>query len=133
MALAGLLVDLRALVANGWSLAAVPQLRGREFDRTVAMLMHVPVDECSRPLAGLILAGKGPTGVLRPVFAGIWQCRTAPRSRGCRSTPAGAIRSAAPRSPPHLQRGGTHGAAVIGVQEQLALALLADPLPASRR
>lgn len=100
MALAGLLVDLRALVANGWSLAAVPQVRGREFDRTVAMLMHVPVDECSRPLAGLILAGKGPTGVLRPVFAGIWQCRTAPRSRGCRSTPAGAIRSAAPRSPP---------------------------------
>ena len=68
MALAGLLVDLPALVAKGWSLAAVPQLRGHEFDRTVAMLMHVPVDECSRLLAGLILAGKGPTGVLRPVI-----------------------------------------------------------------
>jgi len=62
MALAGLLVDLRALVANGWSLAAVPQLRGREFDRTVAMLMHVQSTSAAAHWQASSLPAKGRLG-----------------------------------------------------------------------
>lgn len=127
MALAGLLVDLRALVADGRSLAA--ELLDHELDHAVTMLMHVPVHECSRPLAGLIHASKGPKGVLRPVFGRAEQrlgvlvlSLDSPRAREGAQHPV--------LLQQHLQRGGTHGAAVIGVQNQLALALLADPLPA---
>ena len=68
MALAGPLIDLRALVADRRGLAAVPLLRRDEPDGAVAVLMDVPVHECRRPLAGLLLAGKGPTGVVGPVL-----------------------------------------------------------------
>ncbi len=51
MALAGLFIDQRALMAVGRSLATVPLLRGHESDRAVAVLMHGPVHECFRQLA----------------------------------------------------------------------------------
>jgi hypothetical protein len=62
MTLAGLLIDLRALVADGSSLAAVALLGGDEPDGAVAVPMDVPVHECSCPLAGFFFAGKRPAG-----------------------------------------------------------------------
>lgn len=67
MALAGLFIVQRALLADVRGLAAVPVLRGDEPDGAVAILMEVPAHECRYPLAGLLLAGKGPPGVVGPV------------------------------------------------------------------
>jgi hypothetical protein len=105
----------------------LPLLRGHEPDGAVAVFMHVPVHECRRPLAGLFLAGKGPTGVVGPVFGRAEQ----------RLGVGVVVRHPWPGEgaqypqllQPHLQRGGAHGAAVVGVQDQPALALLADALP----
>ena len=114
-------------MADGRSLAAVPLLRGHELDRAVAVLMHVPVHECRRPLAGLLLAGKGPAGVVGPVFGGaehrlgvVIIVRHARAREGAQH---------AQLLQPHLQRGGAHGAAIVGVQDQPLPAALADPLP----
>ena len=126
MALAGPLIDLRALVADRRGLAAVPLLRRDEPDGAVAVLMDVPVHECRRPLAGLLLAGKGPTGVVGPVLGRAEQrlgVRVVVRDPG-----PGERAQHAQLLQPHLQRGGTHGAAVVGVQDQTLLAALADPL-----
>jgi hypothetical protein len=74
MALAGLLIDQRALLADGNGLADLPLQRRHEFDRAVAVLMAIPVHECRRPLAGLLLSGgKGFTGVVGLVFGGAKQ------------------------------------------------------------
>jgi hypothetical protein len=91
------------------------------------MLMAVPMHECRRPPAGLLLVCKGSAGVLRPVFGGAEQrLRVGVVVRD----PRPGERAQHPELlQPHLQRGGTHGAAVIGVQDQPALAALADPLP----
>ncbi len=73
MALASMLIEQRAHLTHGIGLATVPLVWRHEFDRAVAVLMAVPVHECRRPLAGLLLAGKGPAGILRPVFGGAEQ------------------------------------------------------------
>jgi hypothetical protein len=73
MALAGLLIDQRTLLADGNGLAALPLQRRHEFDRAVAVLMAIPVHECRRPLAGLLLSGKGFAGVVGLVFGGAKQ------------------------------------------------------------
>ena len=41
---------------------------GHELDRAVVMPVVVPVHKCTRPFAGLALAGKGPARVIRLVF-----------------------------------------------------------------
>jgi RNA polymerase sigma factor (sigma-70 family) len=71
--LTGLFIGQRSLVTDGSCLAAVPLLRGDEPDGAVAVLMHVQVNECHRPLARLLLAGKGPAGVVGPLFSGAEQ------------------------------------------------------------
>lgn len=68
MAFSGAFVDQRSLLADGTGLAAVALLRRDELDAAVAVLVDVPLHERRSPLAGLFLAGKGPAGVVRPVF-----------------------------------------------------------------
>jgi len=127
MAQAGRLINLCALLADRRGLAAMPLLRGDEPDGAVAVLMHVLVHESRHLLAGLFFARKGPTGVVGPVFGGAEQ----------RFRVAGVVRDPWPGEraqhaqflQPRLQRGGAHGAAVVGVQNQAALALLSDALP----
>ena len=59
-------------------LPAVTLLRRRELDPAVAVPMVVPVDKRRHPLAGLVLAGKWPSRVIRPVLRcaeqrfGVW-------------------------------------------------------------
>lgn len=127
MALSGLLIDQLALLADRRGHAAVALLRRDEPDGAVAVLMDIPVHECRCPLAGFLLAGKGPVGVLRPVLGGAEQGLGVgvvvrhPRAR------EGAQH--AQLLQPSLQGGGAHGAAVVGMQGELALTTLADPLP----
>ena len=94
---------LRALVDCYLPLRSFAAAEGHESGRAVEVLIHVPAHDCLRPLAGLLLAGKGPAGGI-PI--GIWRCGTVPRNRGNRSTPVGASRSAArpvpPAAPPEL-------------------------------
>lgn len=126
MATAVLLIELSTPLTDGNSLTTVPLVWGHEFDRTVAVLMAVPVHECCRPLAGFLLVCKGSAGILRPVFGGAEQrlgigvVIRHPRS-GKRPEHAHLLQ-------PHLQRGRAHGAAVIGMQDQTSLKSLADPL-----
>jgi hypothetical protein len=68
MALAGLLIDKRAVLADRRGLVALALLRRNEPDGAVAVLMDVPVNECRFPLAGFLLPGKGPVGVLRSLL-----------------------------------------------------------------
>ena len=126
MATAVLLIELSTPLTDGNSLTTVPLVWRHEFDRTVAVLMAVPVHECCRPLAGFLLVCKGSAGILRPVFGGAEQrlgigvVIRHPRS-GKRPEHAHLLQ-------PHLQRGRAHGAAVIGMQDQTSLKSLADPL-----
>jgi hypothetical protein len=68
MALAGLFIDDRAVVADLHSLAIVTLLGRHEFDAAVAVLVVVPVDELGDPLTRLFLGGKWPAGVIRPIL-----------------------------------------------------------------
>jgi hypothetical protein len=65
---AGGLVDHRSLLANGRGGSAVALMWRHELDAAVAVPVVVPIHKCSYPFAGLVLAGKGPAGVIRPVF-----------------------------------------------------------------
>lgn len=126
MATAGLLVELSAPLTDGNSLTTVSLVWRHEFDRTVAVLMAVPVHECCCPLAGFLLVCKGSAGILRPVFGGAEQrlgigVVVRDPGPGERTQHPELFQS-------HLQRGGAHGAAVVGVQDQTSLALLGDPL-----
>jgi len=51
-----------------YGLAIVTLLGRHEFDAAVAVLVVVQVDELGHPLASLVLAGKWPSGVIRPVL-----------------------------------------------------------------
>ena len=50
------------------SLTAMALMGRHELDAAVAVPMVVPVDKRRDPLAGLVLAGKWPSGVIRPVL-----------------------------------------------------------------
>jgi hypothetical protein len=71
--------NIYSLTADGYELhdAALANSRGgstvalmwrHEFDRAVVVPVVVPIHKCTRPFAGLVLAGKGPAGVVGPVF-----------------------------------------------------------------
>jgi hypothetical protein len=49
-------------------LSAVAVMGRHELDTAVAVPMVVPVDKRGHPLAGLVLAGKWPSRVIRPVL-----------------------------------------------------------------
>ena len=66
--LAGGLVDLGSLLANGLGRSTVALVGRHEFDATVVVPVVVPIDKRSHPFAGLVLAGKGPPGVVGTVF-----------------------------------------------------------------
>jgi len=66
--LASSLNDHCSLLANGLGGSAVALVERHKFDAAVAVLVVVPINERHHPFAGLLLAGKGPAGVIRPVF-----------------------------------------------------------------
>jgi len=107
-------------------LSAVTLLRRHKLDAAVAVPIVVPVDKRRHPLAGLVLVGKWPSRVIRPLL------RCAEQRFGVGVV----IADARPRERPEhaqlfqpaLQRCRTHDVAVIGVQDQRLLSLLADPL-----
>ena len=123
---AGDLIDLGTLLANGDGRSAVPLNGCHEFDPAVAVPVVVPVDERSDPLTGLLLGGKGLAGVVRSVFhgpeqrfgVGVVVADTWPRER---PQDAQLLQTA-------FQRGGTHGVAVVGMENQGLLSAFADPL-----
>jgi len=105
----------------------VVALVGRhELDAAVAVPMVVPVDKRRHPLAGLLLAGKWPSRVVRAIFRGAEQ----------RLGIEFVVRYPWPREGsqhaqlfhPALQRGRTHRNAVIRVEDQRLLPAFADPL-----
>jgi len=57
-----------SLLANGLGGSAVALVGRHKFDRAVVVPVVVPINERQHPFAGLVLAGKGPAGVIRPVF-----------------------------------------------------------------
>ena len=65
---AGGLVDLCPLLANVLGGSALALLGCHKFDAAVAVLVVVPINKRHHPFAGLLLAGKGPAGVIRMVF-----------------------------------------------------------------
>ena len=62
------LVDLGSLLANCLGCSAVALMWRHELDAAVAVPVVVPIHKCSYPFAGLVLAGKGPAGVVRPIL-----------------------------------------------------------------
>ena len=126
MSLARLLVDDSAVTTDLDGLTAVTLLRRHELDAAVAVPMVVPVDKRRHPLAGLVLAGKWPSRVIRPVL------RCAEQRFGVGVV----IADARPRERPEhaqflktaFQRGRTHGVAVVGMEDQRLGSALADPL-----
>jgi len=121
---AGLLVDIVSLLADCAG-STVMMLMGRhEFDGAVTVSVVVPVHKGRHPLAGFVLVGKGPAGVVGPVFD---RSEKGFRVRVVVGDPG-------PREgsehlhllQPRFQRRPTHGIAVVGMQDQwLLLALVA--------
>jgi hypothetical protein len=68
VSLASLLVDDSAVTTDLDGLTAVTLLRRHELDAAVVVPMVVPIDKRRDPLAGLVLAGKWPSRVIRPVL-----------------------------------------------------------------
>ena len=66
--LAGGLVDLGSLLANGLGGSTVALVGRHEFDRAVVVPVVLPIHKCARPFTGLALAGKGSAGVVGTVF-----------------------------------------------------------------
>ena len=66
--LASGLVDLFSLLANSLGGSTVALAGRHEFDLAVVVPVVVPVHKQRHPLTGLVLAGKGPAWVIRPVF-----------------------------------------------------------------
>lgn len=73
MAFTGAFINPGSFLANGCCCTAMALLRCDEPDGAVAMFMDVPVHKGGGPLAGLLLAGKRPAGVVGPVFDGAEQ------------------------------------------------------------
>ena len=127
MPLTGLFVQLGSLAADRNGLTAVALIGRHEPDAAVAVLVVVPVHECTSPGAGLFHAAEWPSGVVRPVFRGAEQRLRVgvvvadPRS-GERPQDTQLLK-------PALQRGRPHGVAVVGMEDQRLAPTLADPLP----
>jgi hypothetical protein len=68
MTLSGVLVHARTLSADGVGQTTVTLIGCDEPDAPVAVLVVVPVHECTDPAAGLVLAAESKPGVVRPVF-----------------------------------------------------------------
>ena len=126
MSLAGLLIDTGTVPADTTGLTAVALIRRHEPDGAVAVPMVVPVHEFRHPAAGFFLAAEGTPGVVRSVLDRAEQLLrvgvvvTDPRS-GEGSEHAELLQ-------PALQRGGSHGVAVVGMEDQRLGPALADPL-----
>jgi len=65
---ASLLVDIGSLLVGCVGSTAMTLMGRHEFDGAVTMSVVVPVHNGRHPLAGLLLAGKGPAGVVGPIF-----------------------------------------------------------------
>ena len=68
MALAGLFIHNRTVLADLLRLTIVMLLGHQEFDPAVPVPMVVPVDERSDSFTGLSFGHKGFAGVIRPIF-----------------------------------------------------------------
>ena len=69
------------MAADLHSLATVALVGRHEFDRAVVVPVVVPVHKQRHPLAGLVLAGKGPAGFGR-AWTGALSCRFPWRALG---------------------------------------------------
>ena len=74
MPLTGLFVQLGSLAADLNGFSAVALIGRHEPDAAVAVLVVVPVDECTGPGAGLFHAAEWPSGVVRPVLTAPRDC-----------------------------------------------------------
>ena len=105
----------------------VVTLDGRhELDAAVAVLVVVPVDERRHPLTGLVFGGKWLAGVFRPILhrpEQRFRVRVVVGDPWTRERP-----EHAEFLQPALQRGRTHGVAVVCMEDQRLLPALADPL-----
>ena len=66
--LAGGLVDIGSLLANGLGGSTVALVGRHEFDAAVVVPVVVPIHKCTRPFAGLLFVGEWPAGVVGTVF-----------------------------------------------------------------
>lgn len=64
----GLPINPAEMLADVHSLAVMTLLGRHKFDRAMVMLVVVAIHKYWYPFAGFALAGKGPAGVIRPVF-----------------------------------------------------------------
>jgi len=64
----GLLVDIGSLLADCDDGTAMTLMGRHEFDGAVPVSVVVPLHKGRHLLTGLVLAGKGPAVVVRPVF-----------------------------------------------------------------
>jgi len=116
MFLPGLLVDLGTPLADFDGMAAMALLGRHELDAAVTVLVVIPIHERRHPLAGFRLAAKWPAWVAGPVLD-----RT---KQGFRvgivvRNPWPGERAQHPQLlQPGLERGGTHGIAVVGMEDQ---------------
>src|SRR5919198_382827 len=73
MVLFGLFVHRLTVGKDGWVLALMALGGGHKADATVAVLVVVPLHKLLHPGAGLIQAGKAPSGIGRTILAGAKQ------------------------------------------------------------
>ena len=97
-----------------------------ELDAAVAVPMVVPIDKRCHPLTSGLLAGEWPSRVVRPVL------RCAEQRLGIgvvvRHPWPGEGSEYAQFLQPAFERCGTHGVAVVGMEDQRLLPALADSL-----
>ncbi len=126
MPLPGFFVDNSSVPADFHRLAAVALMRRHELDAAVAVPVVVPVHKRRHPQAGFLSAGEWASWVVRPVF------RCSEQRFGVRVVVrhpwSGEGTEDSQFLQPGLQRRGTHGVAVVGMQHQEFLAAFADPL-----
>ena len=126
MSLTSLLVDDTPVPADLHGLAAVTLVGSHELDAAVAVPVVVPIHKRGHPKAGVLRVTKGPTRVVRSVF------RCPEQGFGVGVVVGhpwpGEGSEHAQLLQPALERGRTHGVAVVGLQDQRLLAALADPL-----
>jgi len=127
MSLASLFVDTGPVTTDLVGLAAVALVGRHEPDGAVAVVVVVPVHECRHPQASLFLTAEGTSGIVRPVF------HRAEQGFGVGVVVADPGSGEGPEHAqllqPHLEGGGPHGVAVVGMEDQRLAAPPADPLP----
>lgn len=122
----GLLIHLGTEARDGTSFSAVTLIRCDEPNPAVAVLVVVPLNKRCNPAAGFLYALGGPPGVVGPVFD-----RAEQRFRkGVVVAHPGSGEGSEHPQPLQaaLQRGGPHGIAVVGMEDQGMGTPLADPL-----